>query len=33
MVRGRFYIQKIYRQIELRVQGGFPQKIDFSEIA
>jgi hypothetical protein len=33
IVRGRFYIPKIYRRIELRVQGGFPQKIDFSEIA
>jgi hypothetical protein len=33
IVRERFYIPRKYRRIELRVQGGFPQKIVFSEIA
>jgi hypothetical protein len=33
IVKGRFYIPKKYRRIELRMQGGFPQKIYFSKIA
>jgi hypothetical protein len=32
IVGNKFYIPKKYRLIELRVQGGYLQKIDFSKI-
>jgi hypothetical protein len=33
IVGGRFYIPKKYMLIELRMQGGYPQKLEFIEIA
>jgi hypothetical protein len=32
IVGNRFYIPKKYRLIELRMQGGYLRKIDFSEM-